>query len=257
MKKGILLVIGLMIFTSVTAKNITTPIKKIGVHYRYNNEVTFVERNIQFHVFLNGDFDFNTNYSTSIYYDYNGRRTKKHRGIRIERDYNGRIRRVGNTFINYDYRGNVKRIGSVFIDYRFGQLTRVGHLKIKYDRWGNPRFYGHVKRYDYYDDDYGFDFNIQFGHVWDYNDDYFYRGDFRHNYKKYKEDSNYYYYRAKPNAKIGKRGKLLRRRKATSTPNKEYRKSYKKRNSHRKEYKKRSDIKDDKHDSKKYRKRRG
>lgn len=197
--------------SSVEAKNGKLPTNNIGLKYD-NNAVSFVERGIEFYVFLNGDFDFNSLYKNR-YYDYNGRRTKR-RGIRIERDYHGNIKRVGNVFINYDHRGNVKRIGNVFMNYRRGNLTKVGGLRISYNRWGHPRFYGNVNNNDYYNDS-GVNVNVNFGDVCEYNDAYFYRNDFRNNYYKIREDHNFYYYKAKPNAKIGKRSSILKRRKAT------------------------------------------
>lgn len=232
MKKGILFLLAMMSLATVSANNIKKSTGKIGVNYRYNNTVTFIERGVKFQVFLNGDFDFDTHYREPRYVDYHGRRSQINRGVRIERDFDGRVRRVGNVYINYDHRGNVKRIGSVYMRYRFGQLTRVGKLKIKYDRWGNPRFKGSVKRYkryrnyeyedDYYDDyhnepyyndDYGIDIDINIGDGWDYDHDYFYRKDFRDNYRQFKEDDNFYYYKAKPDAKVKKGRKLLKRKK--------------------------------------------
>ncbi|MGB1042997.1 MAG: hypothetical protein ACPGU6_06360 [Tenacibaculum sp.] len=217
MRTGILFLLAMMSLTNLNADNINKSTSKIGVTYRYDDAVTFIERGVQFHVFLNGDFDFNTHYRNTKYVDYYGKRIKRNRGVRIERDRRGRVRRVGNTFINYDMRGNVKRIGSVYLRYRFGQLTNVGNLNIRYDRWGNPRFYGNVKYNDYCEDDVyynnGIDIDINIGNIFDYDDRFFYRRDFRNNYRKYKEDNNFYYYRAVPNAKTGKRGKVLKRRK--------------------------------------------
>lgn len=230
MKKGILLLLGMMTMATLNANNITKSTSKLGVNYRYNDAVTFVERGVQFHVFLNGDFDFNTHYRNTRYYDYYGKRVRSNRGVRIERDRRGRVRRVGNTFINYDVRGNVKRIGNIYMRYRFGQLTDVGNLRIKYDRWGNPRFYGNVKYNDYCsDDEYyndgGIDIDINIGDVFDYDDIYFYRRDFRNNYRQFREDDNFFYYRARPNAKIGKRSKILKRRKQKKRGNESYYKS--------------------------------
>lgn len=226
MKKGILLFLGIMTIATVNAKDIKKSTNKIGVNYRYNDAISFVERGIKFHVFLDGNFDFNTHPTHDRYYDYNGRRFNN--GVRIERDYDGRVRRVGNVFINYDYRGNVMRIGNVYMRYKFGQLSRVGNLKIKYDRWGNPLFRGNVKRHKrgyYYNennfnDDYEYDegdceieININIGNIFDYNDVYFYNREFTNNYRRYKEDDNFLYYRANPNANIGKRSKIIKRRK--------------------------------------------
>lgn len=224
MKKGILLLLGMMTMATINANNITKSTSKLGVTYRYNDAVTFVERGVQFHVFLNGDFDFNTHYRNTRYYDYYGKRVRSNRGVRIDRDRRGRVRRVGNTFINYDARGNVKRIGSVYMRYRFGQLTDVGNLRIRYDRWGNPRFHGNVKYNDYceddvYYDDGGIDIDVNIGDVFDYDDIYFYRRDFRNNYRQFREDDNFFYYRAVPNAKIGKRSKVIKRRKSKKRRN--------------------------------------
>ncbi|SEE65624.1 hypothetical protein SAMN04487765_3630 [Tenacibaculum sp. MAR_2010_89] len=218
MRTGILFLLTIMFLTPLSANNINKSTSKIGVTYRYDDAVTFVERNVQFHVFLNGEFDFNTHYRDTKYVDYYGRRTKTNRGVRIDRDFKGRIRRIGNVFVNYDYRGNVTRIGSVFIRYRRGQLTKVGNLRVRYDRWGNPFYKGDVKSQRYYneyescDDRFSIDINI--GDVFDYDNAYFYRRDFRNNYRQFKEDNNFFYYRAKPNARIGKRSKVLKRRKS-------------------------------------------
>jgi hypothetical protein len=225
MKKGILLLLGLMSIATINATTIKSPESKIGVNYRYNDAVTFVERGVQFHVFLNGDFDFNTLLRNNRVYDYNG--TRFNHGVRIERDFRGRVRRVGNVFINYDARGNVKRIGSVFMRYRFGQLSRVGNLKINYDRWGYPNFRGFVKpgHYNddfYYNDGFGAGVNINIGSIFDYDDVYFYRRDFRNNYRQFKEDNDFFYYRAVPNAKIGKKAKVIKRRKPVKRKVKKY-----------------------------------
>ena len=212
MRTGILLLLAMMSLSTVKADdNITKSTSKIGVTIRHNDAVTFVERGIQFHVFLNGDFDFNTHYNR--YSDY---------GVRINKDRSGRVRSVGNVHINYDARGNVTRIGSVYMKYKFGNLFKVGNLRIQYDRWGNPRYRGFVKpgNHHHYDDDHyyyddGFDVNIDIniGDIFDYNDVYFYRKDFTRNYRQFREDNDFYYYRAVPNAKIGKKSKIIKRRK--------------------------------------------
>ncbi|CAA0144119.1 conserved exported hypothetical protein [Tenacibaculum maritimum] len=217
MRIGILLLFSMITLATTNAKEIKKSTTNTKINNRYNDVVTFIERGVQFHVFLNGDFDFNTHFRDTKYVDYRGRRTraKSNHGVRIERDYRGRVRRVGNTFINYDLRGNVKRIGTVYINYRFGQLSQVGNLRIQYDRWGNPLFYGTVK-YSRYNDDYcndNFTLDDNLGDVCDYDDIYFYKKGFRNNYRKFKEDNNFYYYKAKPNASIGKRNRILKRRK--------------------------------------------
>lgn len=170
------------------------------VNYSYNNAVNFFERGIEFYVFTNGNFDFDTN--------------SRNRRTRIDRDYSGKIRRIENVTISYDYRGNVTRIGNISLRYYRDRLTNVGDLRVRYDSWGNPLFYGNVRDY-YYNN--GIRFNISFGDVCNYNDSYFYGNDFRTNYSKFREDKNYYYYRAKTNAKIGKRSTILKRRKPVNS----------------------------------------
>jgi hypothetical protein len=213
MKKGILILIGMFIMVSNTkAKTDNNTPNNFGAHYNYKDAVNFIERGIEFFIFTNGDFDFNINQNDS-HYDYNESRNKNNNGVRINRDYRGRITRIENTFINYDFKGNVSRIGSVFIRYYRDRLVKVGDLRIRYNRFGFPFFYGNVRDY-YYNN--GIEYSINFGDVCDYNDTYFYRSEFSINYNQFREDSNFYYYRANPNAKIGKRSTILRRRKPAS-----------------------------------------
>jgi hypothetical protein len=199
MKKGILLLAGLLfLVVNAEAKSTPHPEESIGVVNRYYNSVSFMEKGIQFDVFLNGDFDFEV---ARRNYKYNKRRNS-YRNIRISRDFKGRINRVGNVWIRYDIRGNVRKIGSVYMRYKRGRLSKVGNLKVVYNRWGDPRFYGEVK--------YHFTYNP--GYICEYDDVYFYGHEFRNNYRLYKQDANFYYYRANKNAKVS-RNKLLKRRK--------------------------------------------
>ncbi len=214
MKRGLLLLLGLLSFATINANEFTTSAKKITNPNRYEEAITFVEKGIQFHVFLNGDFEFNRLGRNSNYYNYNGRMYRNNT-LRIERDYSGRIKRIGRIFIRYDYRGNVTRIGNVRLYYKRGLLARVGDLKISYNNWGEPYFYGNVNNFSDYDTD--FQFSINIGPIFNYNDRFFYNRSFNNNYKKYREDKNYYYYRANPHAKVDKRNKIIKRRKSTTT----------------------------------------
>ena len=208
MKRGLLLLLGMfMMVSTVEAKSGEKLTNRYGFNYSYSNAVNFVERGIEFFVFTNGEFDFDTQLNDNYYYNNNR--------VSISRDYRGRIRRIGSAYVNYDRYGNVTRIGNVFMRYYRGNLTKVGNLRVSYDYWGNPSFFGNVKN-NYFNYD-GFRINLNLGDICDYNDTYFYRNDFRRNYSRIKEDKNYYYYRANPNAKIGKRSKTLRRRKPAST----------------------------------------
>ncbi|NNK74410.1 MAG: hypothetical protein HKO94_14580 [Flavobacteriaceae bacterium] len=134
--------------------------KDLGItkRYRYTQPILFVERGVEFLVFPNGEFDFNTelmNQPISDDYYYRGNNSRRntinrtlgapgrhigynsYRGTLVLHDRYGRVRRVGNVFINYDHRGRVKRIGSVYMRYRYAQLKQVGGLTIQYNRWGD------------------------------------------------------------------------------------------------------------------------
>jgi hypothetical protein len=198
MKKGVLILLAMFLMvTTVEAKKSKNITNKFGVnYYSYNNAINFFEDGIEFFVFTNGDFDFDTNFIN--------------RRVKIDKDFQGRIRRIGNVRLRYDFRGNVTRIGNIRINYFRNRLTNVGDLRVRYDRWGTPIFYGNVRNF-YYND--GVRFNVSFGDVCNYNDPYFFRNDFRRNYTQFREDRNFYYYKARPNAKTGKRSTIIKRRK--------------------------------------------
>lgn len=202
MKKFEIILAGILLLffsNSVKAENRNLP--KFNENYGYENAVNFFERGIEFFVFTNGDFDFDTSNSYT-------------RGVRINRDYNGLIRSVGNVFINYDRFGNVTRIGNIFMQYYRGRLTRVGDLRISYDRWNRPIFRENVQ--DFYMDN-GIRFSINFGRIYNYNDAFFTHRDFNRNYTRFREDRDYFYYKANPNSAIGDRDAIIKRRKTEAS----------------------------------------
>lgn len=202
MKKGILLFVGLLFLgLNVEAKATPKSVKNNGFENSYYASVSFVERGIHFDVFLNGDFDFEAIRRNRRY----DRRYRQNR-LRIRRNHRGQISSVGNVSIRYDLRGNVRRIGSVYIRYRRGRITNVGNLRVRYNRWGDPRFYGAVRHQYISSPDF----------VCDYNDAYFYGNEFRNNYRLFRQDANFYYYRAHKNARTS-RNKILKRRKQVVT----------------------------------------
>lgn len=113
----------------------------------FNEPIAFVERGIEFFVFPNGDFDFNTRPQDSqgdYYYRKAGGRAASTQtrgnvnyGTLIEHDSFGRVRRVGNTFINYDYQDRVSRIGTVYMRYNRFALTQIGGMTLVYNRRGD------------------------------------------------------------------------------------------------------------------------
>lgn len=148
MKKITLLVASYFLVGSV-APTLASPVfsgnndkKAYALHYDEAEPVVFLERGIEFYVFLNGDFDFNThpeaNSNSGYHFRRPGTRTSIENypiayGIKIEQDYLGRVRRVGNVFINYDNRGRVSRIGATYMKYNAFGLTKIGGLKITYN----------------------------------------------------------------------------------------------------------------------------
>lgn len=124
-----------------------------NARYRYAQPILFVERGVEFLIFPDGSFDFNTEAFSTVpgnhYYRRNRRGTNRtygapgtryhrgERGVLVQHDRLGRVRRIGNVFINYDRQGRIKRVGSVYISYRRGQLKQVGGLQILYNRYGD------------------------------------------------------------------------------------------------------------------------
>lgn len=228
MKKGILLLLTMLLLVStVEAKNSERSNNRMGYMSMHDAEpIQFTERGIKFYVFLDGEFDFNAHPNRDTQTDYlykSSRRTPKvrgQRGVRIDHDYRGRIRRIGNVFINYNRYGKVRRIGNVFVDYKYRKLSKVGGLRVIYNYWGDARYIGKVKRR----------YHTYFGnyHNWnsweyDYDDGLFYKGNFKQDYESFDEDDNFLYYRSK-GVKKGKKGNIIKRRKVKETKIKKKRK---------------------------------
>jgi len=240
MKKGLLFLMSLFMMVSTFGAMESTKTSKDVADFNpdfYSDEtIEFRERGIKFYVFLDGTFDFNTATTAHVDYIERGRRSKRRatRGIRIEHDYQGRVRRIGNVFISYSYNDKVKRIGSVFIKYNRGRMHKVGHLKIKYSYYG-VQLIGNVKRaanYTYYQNPYysygwsSFN-NWNSWDTWEYSyyDSFFDDNDFYDDYENFNEDDDFYYYRSK--TRKGKRtsdAKVIKRKKAHKSKRGEKRK---------------------------------
>ena len=177
MKKITLLVASILLVGSVA--NASEINKKSGeerrTRFSFDEPISFTERGIEFFVFPNGEFDFNTrpddNSQGDYFYKTAGKRgasTQARKsgnyGVRIEQDSYGRVRRVGNTFINYDSRDRVSRIGTVYMKYNRTALAQIGGMRIVYnhrgeivDTIGRIKGYcnsGYAYNYDnHYDDD--------------------------------------------------------------------------------------------------------
>lgn len=208
-----LLVASLLLTANVTKaqENRSFPINTTTVRPNLNEPISFIERGIEFFVFQNGDFDFNTRTQGTqggFYYKGAGKREidasldrgTRNNGVIIERDDFGRIKRVGSTFINYDYRGRVSRIGFVFLTYNRFALTQVGGLHLVYNRFGElVDMIGSVTRnYDYaYNESHNY--NNGYNNC-NYNDNNYHNnyGNYSYNHDDHYQTSNYnsndYYY---------------------------------------------------------------
>lgn len=151
MKKITLLVAGILLVGSVAkASELNFTDEGTRTRFSFDEPISFTERGIEFFVFQNGDFDFNTRPNDSqgdYFFRSAGKRVSNtstargnaniNYGTLIEHDSFGRVRRVGNTFINYDSLDRVSRIGTVYMKYNRFSLTQVGGLKIVYNRRGD------------------------------------------------------------------------------------------------------------------------
>lgn len=159
MKKITLLVATVLLVGNVAnaTEVIKTSAEERRTGYSFDEPISFVERGVEFFVFPNGDFDFNTRPQDSqgdYYYRTAGKKGTATAGARrpvnygtlIEHDSFGRVRRVGNTFINYDNRDRVSRIGTVYMRYNRTSLTQIGGMQIVYNRRGDiVNMYGSIK----------------------------------------------------------------------------------------------------------------
>ncbi|TYB76361.1 hypothetical protein [Bizionia myxarmorum] len=170
MKKQVLLFTALLIGLTTVKANEIASVSTAGdlkiFNAGYAQPIIFMECGIEFMVFPDGSFDFNTNTRQQTsnfddnYYHRNSNQTRRgsvnstfgaprtrsnvrysaprDQGVLLTHDANGQVRRIGNVFINYDRNGKIKRAGSVYMSYnsRNGLLTQVGGLHINYNHWG-------------------------------------------------------------------------------------------------------------------------
>lgn len=199
MKTITLFMASFMLATIATNASVINDAKStvnFGTRFDKNEPFEFNERGIQFFVFADGQFDFNTRPEScnngGYYYKGAGTRNNDNHesenfGVRIEQDNFGRIRRVGNTFINYDNQNRVARIGSIFLRYNRFALCQIGGLQLVYNRFGdlvdtfgsvkNIRNNGFTYGNQYYGNNYNNGHYAHQNNNYQQNDSYFYRND--------------------------------------------------------------------------------
>ncbi|RTY82688.1 hypothetical protein EKL99_08265 [Flavobacterium sp. ZB4P23] len=179
--------------------------RRSPVDFRDADPIVFTERGIEFFIFPDGQLDFNTRptIGRDIYYKSSRKNgvNKTHGvpgnvrngnyGVKVAHDNMGRVRQVGNVFINYDSNDRIKRVGSVYMTYNRFALERVGGLEIIYNRHGQiVETVGAVKGGRSY----------QYGQN---RNDRDYDNDFGGN-QNSEDDDSYYYRTNGPKAKIEK-----------------------------------------------------
>jgi hypothetical protein len=194
MKKITLLVASIFLMGGIVAHAADRNERRSPVDFRNADPIVFMERGVEFFIFPDGQFDFNTRPSNGEMYYKQSRRTSavnktygapanfqnRNYGVKIEHDNRGRVRRIGNVMINYDANDRVKRVGSVYMAYNRYALTQVGGLQIIYNRRGQiVDIVGDVKggrayQYTQNNNDYN---NQDYGHNQNTNnqDDTYYR----------------------------------------------------------------------------------
>lgn len=145
--------------TSVNAEIATTINNSLyaSKHKGYGNSFIFMEGNIEFSVFPDGQFDFyvpnygpkgslsiNTphlSFSFNTGYDY---------GPYVQYDDYGAIIQIENVPIYYDYYGRISQAGNVKIHYNnFGRVSRIGGLYVYYDKHHRfTRYTGYINAYN-------------------------------------------------------------------------------------------------------------
>jgi hypothetical protein len=150
MKKNVLTYVfivftSLGMLTSVVASN----------RNNLNDSFTFVEGNISFAIFPNGEFDFYLNQPSNVQVNYNG----PNLNISFNSGYNynpyiqydrfGAVIQIQNVPIFYDYYGRVTRIGSIHINYNNGRMVRLGGMYVFYNNYGAYAYHrGYINTYN-------------------------------------------------------------------------------------------------------------
>ncbi len=146
-----ILFIAVLLLAGVTAK--ATDQKKsdyqnkVIKRHTHTQPIAFVEKGIQFFVYLDGSIDYtisekrhrsrnNWNSNTP---GVSRDRTRYNRFVQY--DYNGRLKKVGPNYITYDRYNRVRKIGSISIKHnRNGMVYQIGALHVFYNRYGKIRY---------------------------------------------------------------------------------------------------------------------
>ncbi|MBW2960673.1 hypothetical protein [Mesonia aestuariivivens] len=150
MKNLITLVVLTLVTLTASAENKKSAISTYN--YGYNSSIIFVEKNIEFAIYPDGQFDFyyqpRNNFNFNIHtpqvnisfnhgYNYDPY---------VQYDDYGAVIQIESVPIYYDYYGRIIKAGNTPIHYnQFGRLAQVGGLSIFYNSYGNfAHFTGYI-----------------------------------------------------------------------------------------------------------------
>ena len=126
--------------------------------YNYGEAFIFVEGDVEFAVYTNGEFDFyynpqfsrhsgnylsspreNISYNAGYNYD-----------LYVQYDDYGAVIQIENVPVYYDYYGRIIQAGNVYINYNsHGNIVRVGNMHVRYNRFNQPiRYIGSINQYN-------------------------------------------------------------------------------------------------------------
>lgn len=154
MKKAILFIAAMLLIGTTAQANDqkqSDQINRDAKRYRAVQPVVFFEGGVTFYVYPNGEMDFKTlHHKKNQRVDWNNGRynspghTRRYRPstrFSIQYDYYGRLKKVGNSYINYNSFDQASRIGSVAIQYnRTGLVSKIGGLHIYYNRYNKIQY---------------------------------------------------------------------------------------------------------------------
>ena len=128
--------------------------------YNYGESFIFVEGDVEFAVYPNGEFDFyynpqfaghsgnyisspreNISYNAGYNYD-----------LYVQYDDYGAVIQIEDVPVYYDYYGRIVQAGNVYINYNsHGNIVRVGNMHVRYNRFNQPiRYIGSINQYNPY-----------------------------------------------------------------------------------------------------------
>jgi len=126
--------------------------------YNYGEAFIFVEGEVEFAVYTNGEFDF---YYNPQFAGHSGNYISSPReNISFNAGYNydlyvqyddyGAVVQIEDVPVYYDYYGRIIQAGNVYINYNsHGNIVRVGNMHVRYNRFNQPiRYIGSINQYN-------------------------------------------------------------------------------------------------------------